>query len=148
MNLAWGQFLDFYSDLNNARKAHEDNFIERNYIGEELVEPDEKPVNNMELIDNFGSQIDMENYGEDLQQHRDSNDTSKKDFYDAFDDGFDSLKKGGDSKAPLQDAQVQNLLGDLQREIREEESAAQHQSESRSVALLAEDKVEEADDDK
>ena len=58
------------------------------------------------------------------------------------------MKKGGDSKAPLQDAQVQNLLGDLQREIREEESAAQHQSESRSVALLAEDKVEEADDDK
>ena len=59
----------------------------------------------MELIDNFGSQIDMENYGEDnLQQQREnSNDPSKKDFYDAFDDGFDSLKKGTDSKAPLSD---------------------------------------------
>lgn len=63
--MAWGQFLDFYSDLNNARKAHEDNFMERNYIGEELVEPDEKPVNNMELIDNFGASIDIDNYGED-----------------------------------------------------------------------------------
>ena len=29
INLAWGQFLDFYSDLNNARKAHEDTFVER-----------------------------------------------------------------------------------------------------------------------
>jgi len=36
INLAWGQFLDFYSDLNNARRAHEDSFVERNYIGEEL----------------------------------------------------------------------------------------------------------------
>ena len=41
LNLAWGQFLDFYSDLNNARKANEDNFVERNYIGEELIEPEE-----------------------------------------------------------------------------------------------------------
>jgi hypothetical protein len=29
INLAWGQFLDFYSDLNNARKEHEDSFVER-----------------------------------------------------------------------------------------------------------------------
>lgn len=44
VNLAWGQFLDFYSDLNNARKANEDSFVERQSIGEELPEPDERPI--------------------------------------------------------------------------------------------------------
>ena len=43
VNLAWGQFLDFYSDLNNARKANDDSFVERASIGEELPEPDERP---------------------------------------------------------------------------------------------------------
>ena len=143
LNLAWGQFLDFYSDLNNARKAHEDNFMERNYIGEELVEPDEKPVNNMELIDNFGASIDIDNYGEDQRQDK----GDKSDFYEAFDDGFENVKRGGDSKAPVQDGvdrPVANLLGDLQREIREEETAAaSSESQSTSVALLAEDKIED-----
>ena len=36
--------LDFYTDLNNARKEKDDTYIEQNCIGEELVEPDEKPV--------------------------------------------------------------------------------------------------------
>lgn len=44
INLAWGQFLDFYSDLNNARKANDDHFVERQSIGEELPEPDEAPL--------------------------------------------------------------------------------------------------------
>lgn len=36
--------LDFYTDLNNARKEKDDKYIEQQYIGEEVVEPDEKPI--------------------------------------------------------------------------------------------------------
>ena len=36
--------LDFYTDLNNARKEKDDSYVEQNYIGEETVEPDEVPV--------------------------------------------------------------------------------------------------------
>lgn len=41
INLAWGQMLDFYTDLNNARKEQDDSYAEKNYIGEEVIEPDE-----------------------------------------------------------------------------------------------------------
>lgn len=41
LNMAWGGFLDFYTDLNNARKEKDDSFAEQNYIGEEIIEPDE-----------------------------------------------------------------------------------------------------------
>ena len=75
LNLAWGQFLDFYSDLNNARRAHEDSFVERQHIGEELQEPDESPIVNDDLLDNFG-----EDKGDD-----------GVDFFNAFDDGFDDV---------------------------------------------------------
>jgi len=34
--------LDFYSDLNNARKEKDEKYAEENYIGEEVIEPDEK----------------------------------------------------------------------------------------------------------
>jgi len=36
--------LDFYTDLNNARKENDETYIDQNYIGEEIIEPDEKPV--------------------------------------------------------------------------------------------------------
>lgn len=49
VNLAWGQMLDFYTDLNNARKEKDDNYAEENHIGEEVIEPDDKIVN---LYDN------------------------------------------------------------------------------------------------
>lgn len=42
INLAWGNFLNFYTDLNNARKEHDDTYAEHNYIGEEVIEPDEE----------------------------------------------------------------------------------------------------------
>lgn len=42
INLAWGGFLDFYTDLNNARKEKDDSYAEQNYIGEEVIEPDEE----------------------------------------------------------------------------------------------------------
>ena len=115
INLAWGQFLDFYSDLNNARKAHEDNFVERQHIGEELVEPDERPVTNDDLIDNFGE-------GEEEP-------FNNKDFFNAFDDGFDDLSSArgsvrSQSVSVPNRAQAPgvNMLGDLQRQIREEEA--------------------------
>jgi len=41
MNLAWGQMLDFYTDLNNARKEKDDKYVEDTHIGEEIIEPDE-----------------------------------------------------------------------------------------------------------
>lgn len=49
VNLAWGQMLDFYTDLNNARKEKDDSYAEQAYIGEEVIEPDEKTVS---LYDN------------------------------------------------------------------------------------------------
>lgn len=42
INLSWGQMLDFYSDLNNARKEKDDSYAELNHIGEEVIEPDEQ----------------------------------------------------------------------------------------------------------
>lgn len=44
VNQGWGQMLDFYTDLNNARKEKDDSYSELNFIGEEIVEPDEKSV--------------------------------------------------------------------------------------------------------
>jgi len=41
MNLSWGQMLDFYTDLNNARKEKDDKYTEENHIGEEIIEPDD-----------------------------------------------------------------------------------------------------------
>ena len=69
VNLGWGQFLDFYSDLNNARKESDEKYVERNYIGEEIPEPEERPIVNDDLIDNYD-----DNYGQildiDLQSDR------------------------------------------------------------------------------
>ena len=67
--------VDFYSDLNNARKAQEDNFVERQYIGEEVQEPDESPLTNNDLIDDFGEDAAVDS----------------KNFFNAFDDGFDDV---------------------------------------------------------
>ena len=58
VNLGWGQFLDFYSDLNNARKENDEKYVERNYIGEEIPEPEEREIINTDLIDNYD-----DNYG-------------------------------------------------------------------------------------
>jgi hypothetical protein len=44
INQSWGSMLDFYTDLNNARKEKDEKYIEQQYIGEEIVEPDEKPI--------------------------------------------------------------------------------------------------------
>ena len=44
MTLGWGQFLDFYSDLNNARKEKDEKYVEESFIGEEITEPDEQPI--------------------------------------------------------------------------------------------------------
>ena len=41
INLAWGHMLDFYTDLNNARKEKDDSYADQNFIGEEVIEPDE-----------------------------------------------------------------------------------------------------------
>jgi len=41
INLAWGLMLDFYCDLNNARKEKDEAYIEAWGIGEELQEPDD-----------------------------------------------------------------------------------------------------------
>ena len=72
INLAWGQFLDFYSDLNNE---NEDSFVERQAIGEELPEPDERPLYNEDLVD----------------EYRENDEVNNKDFFNAFDDGFNEL---------------------------------------------------------
>ena len=58
MTLSWGQFLDFYSDLNNARKENDDKYVELSYIGEEVQEPDEQPLVNDDLLDKYGQGVD------------------------------------------------------------------------------------------
>lgn len=88
INLAWGQFLDFYSDLNNARKANEDSFVDRQYIGEELQEPDEKPLANDDLVDNFGEGLQEDNI----------------DFFNEFDDGFDDVLSQRSKGQPTADS--------------------------------------------
>lgn len=44
LNLSWGQMLDFYTDLNNARKERDDKYLEVAFIGEEVIEPDEREL--------------------------------------------------------------------------------------------------------
>lgn len=122
INLAWGQFLDFYSDLNNARKAHEDTFVDRQYIGEELQEPDEQPLTNNDLIDDAF----------DEAQDR----MAQGDFFNAFDDGFDDILSNRRSSSVAGDMMTtkpsengsQNMLGELQKEISREESSKQQTS--------------------
>ena len=115
VNLAWGQFLDFYSDLNNARKAHEDTFVDRQYIGEELQEPDEQPMNNHELLDdNYDDREDAKDQG---------------DFFNAFEDGFDNILEQRRSSV-IENQSIytkpsknsENMLGELQKEISQEEN--------------------------
>ena len=53
LNNGWGQFLDFYTDLNNARKESDDTFVEKNYIGEEIAEPEETKTFNEDLFDHY-----------------------------------------------------------------------------------------------
>ena len=114
INLAWGQFLDFYSDLNNSRMAQEDNFVERQSIGEEIQEPDETPLTNDDLVDDFN--------GDEAQDNRN--------FFNAFDDGFDEILSQNRRASVTGEALMvtkpsesgsQNMLGELQKEITEEE---------------------------
>lgn len=100
VNLGWGQFLDFYSDLNNARKENDEKYVERNYIGEEIPEPEEREIINTDLIDNY-----EDNYGQlDLSVRSDS-----------VSDNF-----GG----ALPQAENSNMLTELQEELRQEQEAA------------------------
>ena len=88
LNLAWGQFLDFYSDLNNARKAQDDGFVERQYIGEELVEPDEQPITNNDLI----------------EPDEEDEDQQRRNFYAAFEDGYDDVARSSDAPTSVKKA--------------------------------------------
>ena len=100
VNLGWGQFLDFYSDLNNARKENDEKYVERNYIGEEIPEPEEREIINTDLIDNY-----EDNFGQlDLSVRSDS-------VSDNF--GVD-----------LPQAANSNMLTELQEELRQEQEAA------------------------
>jgi len=77
VNLGWGQFLDFYTDLNNARKENDEKYVERNYIGEEIPEPDEQPIQNNDLLDNYSEYDDGYGktdlpYGEGRSERSDS----------------------------------------------------------------------------
>lgn len=61
INLAWGQFLDYYTDLNNARKEKDDSYAEQNHIGEEVIEPDEPGMEK--------GTYDSANPSEEIKQH-------------------------------------------------------------------------------
>ena len=98
VNLGWGQFLDFYSDLNNARKESDEKYVERNYIGEEIPEPEERPIVNDDLIDNYD-----DNYGQILDIDLQSDRSVSENF----------------GNGPT--VESSNVLTELQDEIREEE---------------------------
>jgi len=49
----WGNFLDFYSDLNKSRKEKDETYVEQQHIGEELVEEDETHAQNEDLYDHY-----------------------------------------------------------------------------------------------
>jgi len=105
----WGQFLDFYSDLNNARKESDDKYAELSYIGEEIVEPDEEPVRNNDLIDNYGQK--------------------RNNIYDEFmSDGFgqpiqalNREPRNAEEESKQESVGSGMLLTDLQNEIKNEE---------------------------
>jgi hypothetical protein len=68
--------LDFYTDLNNARKERDDKYVEEQCIGEEIIEPDEK--DNVE-----GNDLGMDEGGD----------------YDLYDSG--SIAEAGDMLGEL-----------------------------------------------
>jgi len=86
--------------------------MERNYIGEELVEPDEKPVSGTTPTDHFELLDDFE---ESSSERKNSDD--RVNYFEAFDDGFDSMKKGGitqkDKKVNESNISSTNMLGEL-----------------------------------
>lgn len=65
INLAWGNMLDFYTDLNNARKEKDDNYAEQNHIGEEIIEPDEPTMTNKAQYDSAKPQEKVREFPED-----------------------------------------------------------------------------------
>ena len=104
VNLGWGQFLDFYSDLNNARKENDEKYVERNYIGEEIPEPEEREIINTDLIDNYD-----DNYGQPGQLDLSVRSDSVSDNF-----GMDLPQAASSS----------NMLSELQAELRQEQEAA------------------------
>lgn len=110
VNLGWGQFLDFYSDLNNARKESDEKYVEKNYIGEEIPEPDEQPIQNNDLLDNYDQYDD--GYGKPI----DYND-GRSERSDSILENFNNMPGGVESSA----GDGKPLLLDLQNEIQEEE---------------------------
>lgn len=75
MNQGWGQMLDFYTDLNNARKEKDDAYLEQNCIGEEIIEPDEKPVGIVtNLLDEAETQSQIKKKDWDEGSEVDTND--------------------------------------------------------------------------
>jgi len=53
---AWGNFLDYYSDLNKSRKEKDETYVEAMHIGEELVEEDEQGPHNEDLYDHYSTE--------------------------------------------------------------------------------------------
>ena len=120
VNLSWGQFLDFYSDLNNARKESDEKYVEKNYIGEEIPEPDEQPIQNNDLLDNYDQYDD--GYGKPIDYE-----SGRSERSDSILENFNNLPGGVESSAG---GDGKPLLLDLQNEIQEEEKK---QAEARPV---------------
>ena len=101
INNGWGQFLDFYTDLNNARKEIDEN-VEKTQIGEELPEPEEVRPYNEDLFDNY-----------------------ENDGHSQHDGSFseDSTSNGLLLRQPMTPRQeTYNMLAELKKQINQEES--------------------------
>lgn len=120
INNGWGQFLDFYTDLNNARKEQDDTFVEKNYIGEEIPEPEENPV-----------QEDLfEAYEHDGSFHDDN----------LSDGSAEQQLLRGRSDSVTTPRQSPNILAELKKEINQEEET---KTEQRDNPEHKKDQIEE-----
>jgi len=95
VNLGWGQFLDFYSDLNNARKESDEKYVEKNYIGEEIPEPDETPLQNNDLLDNYDQYDDGYGKPVDFADARSERSDSILENFNNMPGGFESSASAG-----------------------------------------------------
>ena len=109
VNNGWGQFLDFYTDLNNARKENDDTFVEKNYIGEELVEPDENNPVHEDLFDHYEKAQELNN------NSFVSDDNVSEDSV--------SLLRGKTGSQQHTPKDSPNILAELKRQINQEEES-------------------------
>lgn len=92
--------------MNKQRHESDEKFVDTNYIGEEIIEPDEKPLYNEELYDHYN---EVESDDEHI------NDRSM------------------DTRTASELADTSNLLGQLKMELHEEDTREEFKKKAEKV---------------